>query len=143
MKKGTFGVLMVLALLATTVGAYVVTSAIGSSTTIEEPITTSDVALFTSTMYPGQTNTYTFTVSNAAPDVSYTITLIPTLTLDSGVNAQISSVTVDGTEITPDANGNYVFTIGAGLTSTVDVTIQTTTDSAPGTVSLVITVDRS
>lgn len=122
--------------------AYAVTS-ISSQTAVQEAVTVTEVTPLAASMYPGETNTWTFTVSNAAPDVNYTITLIPNVVADSGVNAIITSVTVDGTEITPDQSGNYVFTLYAGSTSTVDVTIQVTSDSAPGTVSVSMTVDRA
>ena len=141
-KESLVLVLAISALLVAGATAYVVTT-LSAQTTVQEAISVSEQTPLAASMYPGQSNTWVFTVSNAAPDVSYTITLIPQITTDAGVIATIESVVVDGTAIQPDANGNYVFTINPASTATVEITIKTTTDSAPGTVSVSVAVDRS
>jgi len=92
--------------------------------TIQEPFVIQHNLPASIETYPGDTKTYTITVTNVADSIDYTATLVYTVTADPGVVYTI----------TPDSGASQQVPSSGSVT--FQVTVQIAKDSAPGTLTI-------
>ena len=145
MKK-YFGVPVVawIALLATVsiAAAWYVFATITTTTDVLEPLSVGTETEFTTTMYPGETNTWSWPISNDA-QVAYSIQAVLTYSAPNGVT--ITSFIADGLDATADLtdDGTATFSIPAGGTISCSLTITAAGDATPGAVDIGLDLSRA
>ena len=110
---------------------------------VEEPLSVAGEAEFLETMYPGQTNTWTWDIVNSAP-VAYDIKA--NLTYYSAPNGvSITSFVVGASDETSDLldDGSAGFQIPADETLSCSLTITATKDAATGTINVRLDFSRA
>jgi len=123
------------------VAAWYLWGTITTTTTVQEPLSTANEVEFSTTMYPGQTNVWTWQIVNVAP-VAYDIKADLTYSAPSGVT--ITSFMANGTNETADLtdDGSAEFVIPANGTISCSLTITAAGDAAPGVVDVSLDFSR-
>jgi len=126
---------------------------IDSTSTIDEALSVTETSEFSVTMYPGTTNTWTFTIDNVAGAPSYTIKCELTNFDDAdtddpndGVGVDITSFIVDAVDELSDLldDNQAEFTIPAGPSSlSCSLTITAFGDATPGAITVELTFSRA
>ncbi len=146
-KSGLLG-LVVLSMLVVGVGAVAVASLTSSTATLSEPLsaTISDNLGMT---YPGQSDTVAITITNAAPDVSYKVSVTTTVNAQddgdpsNGVfDSSYVSITLDSSATTCTDNGDGTFTAPADGSCVVAYTVSVDGGAPVGSFNINFGVER-
>ena len=115
---------------------------ISTTATVQESLSVTNEVEFSATMYPGETNTWTWNIVNAAP-VVYDLKADLTCTAPNGV--AITAFVVDSTDKLSDLldDNSAGFSIAASGTLSCSLTITASKDATPDTVTVTLDFSRA